>query len=146
MARRHQVTGSRFWKFRAGMPSPASLFDKRPTLGPDRRKAGLRPYNGPRSRPGIWAGGRHKGDSPVIKMIWFLRRKEGVSVEAFQTRWRESHSQIVLAAPHIRRYVQSYSIPEAYDFYDPPWDGMVEIWFDNIEEMTESENSAAWKD
>jgi uncharacterized protein (TIGR02118 family) len=82
----------------------------------------------------------------VIKMIWFLRRKEGVSVEAFQTRWRESHSQIVLAAPHIRRYVQSYSIPEAYDFYDPPWDGMAEIWFDNIEEMTESEDSAAWKE
>jgi hypothetical protein len=52
-------------------------------------------------------------------MIWFLRRKDGVSVDAFHQRWRESHSQIVFAAPHIRRYVQSYCIPEAYDFYDP---------------------------
>src|SRR5688500_1628360 len=82
----------------------------------------------------------------VIKMIWFLRRKEGVSVEAFHTRWRESHSQIVLAAPHIRRYVQSYSIPQAYDLYDPPWDGMAEIWFDNLAEMTASEHSEPCKE
>ena len=81
----------------------------------------------------------------MIKVIWFLARKEGMSVEAFQTRWRGEHSQIVLEAPGIAAYVQSHTIPEAYDFYEPPWDGMASIWFKDLETMAAAEASDAWK-
>ena len=82
----------------------------------------------------------------MIKLMWFLARKDGVSVEAFHARWRDEHSQIVLRAPGIRAYVQSHCIPEAYDFYDPPFDGMAEIWFDDLETMRAAEASEPWRE
>jgi uncharacterized protein (TIGR02118 family) len=82
----------------------------------------------------------------MIKIIFCLRRKPGLSVEEFQRYWREDHAALVrrhAPALKIRRYVQSHT------FDDPriaaglavrgsqiePYDGVAELWWDSIEDL-----------
>jgi uncharacterized protein (TIGR02118 family) len=84
----------------------------------------------------------------MIKIIFCLRRKPGLSVEEFQRYWREDHAALVrrhAPALKIRRYVQSHT------FDDPriaaglvvrgseiePYDGVAELWWDSIEDLIE---------
>ncbi len=67
----------------------------------------------------------------MIKRVSFLRRKEGMSREAFFAHWTGAHADIVTQMPGLRglRFgrVQSWSPPEG------AWDGVGELWFDSLE-------------
>ena len=67
----------------------------------------------------------------MIKRISFLRRKDGMSADAFFAHWTGPHADIVKRLPGLRglRFgrVESWS-PEA-----AAWDGVGEIWFDSVE-------------
>ena len=67
----------------------------------------------------------------MIKRVSFLRRKEGMSREAFFAHWTGPHAEIVKQLPGLRglRFgkVQSWTPAEA------AWDGVGELWFDNQE-------------
>ncbi len=80
----------------------------------------------------------------MLKLIYALARREGMSREAFQHYWREVHAPLVAAAAPalgIRRYVQSHSVATALDgalqesrsLAQPPFDGHAELWFDSVE-------------
>ena len=66
----------------------------------------------------------------MIKRISFIRRKEGMSREAFFAHWTGPHADIVRQMPGVRglRFgrVQTWT-PE-----DAAWDGVGELWFDSI--------------
>lgn len=93
----------------------------------------------------------------MIKMVYCLTRKEGLSREQFQDYWRGQHADIVKArakAIGMKRYVQSHSYntpmnagmssargaPEGYD-------GIMEGWWDSEEQamaaMTTAEGGQA---
>jgi uncharacterized protein (TIGR02118 family) len=80
-----------------------------------------------------------------IKIVFCLRRKEGISREEFRRYWLEEHAPRVkghAAAIGMRRYVQSHALdtplndavtgargaPEAYD-------GVMEGWWDSEEAL-----------
>jgi uncharacterized protein (TIGR02118 family) len=67
----------------------------------------------------------------VIKIIYFFKRRPGMSVEDFQAHWRTTHAEIVAALPGIRRYVQNHVLPSAYRKGEPAVDGVAESWFDD---------------
>jgi uncharacterized protein (TIGR02118 family) len=84
----------------------------------------------------------------VLKIIFCLRRKSGLSIEEFQRYWREDHAELVrrhAATLRIRRYIQSHT------FHDPriadglaargseiePYDGVAELWWDSIDDLIE---------
>ena len=70
----------------------------------------------------------------MVKLIYVITRKEGLSVEEFQTHWRETHAPIAAAIPGVRRYVQCHTLPELYDSdMKPSHDGVAEIWFDDLD-------------
>jgi uncharacterized protein (TIGR02118 family) len=75
----------------------------------------------------------------MVKYAGFLKRKEGLSVEAFQKHWREVHGPLVVAEIEgMRRYVQAHALPESYTFANPPaWDGVPQAWFDSLEAVPE---------
>lgn len=81
----------------------------------------------------------------MVKLIFCLHRKPGVTREAFRDYWERQHGPLVqqhAAALGIRRYVQSYTLtderfarvasarnaPEAFD-------GVAELWFDSLNDM-----------
>jgi uncharacterized protein (TIGR02118 family) len=81
----------------------------------------------------------------VIKLVFCLKRKAGLSREEFQTYWRENHAPLVASVAdtlNIRRYVQVHTAdtpmnaairgsrggPEEYD-------GVAELWWDSLESL-----------
>ena len=68
----------------------------------------------------------------MVKLIYAITRKAGMSVEEFQRYWRETHGPIAARIPGVRRYVQCHTLPELYGGdRTPAYDGTAEIWFDD---------------
>jgi uncharacterized protein (TIGR02118 family) len=72
----------------------------------------------------------------MIKLIYVITRKPGLSVEEFQRYWRETHGPIAARIPGVRRYVQCHVLSELYAGDRPPaYDGAAELWFDDLDAM-----------
>ena len=81
----------------------------------------------------------------MIKIIFCLRRRPGMSFEAFDTYWRENHAPLVASfkeALRIRRYVQSSrldnklaGIAASVRGAPAPYDGVAELWFETQEDL-----------
>jgi uncharacterized protein (TIGR02118 family) len=96
--------------------------------------------------------GYHRSDAAagsvetLIKVVFCLRRREGLSREEFQRYWREHHAPLVAGraeALGIRRYVQLHTLDDelsakaAGPRHGPePFDGAAELWFDGPESIT----------
>jgi len=81
----------------------------------------------------------------MIKLVYCLRRKEGVSPEEFRAYWLEHHAALVKKHAkllRVRRYVQTHPTPgKLMDAFnkgrsEEPYDGIAEIWYDNVEDIT----------
>jgi uncharacterized protein (TIGR02118 family) len=71
----------------------------------------------------------------MIKVIYFFKRRPGMTVEDFQAHWRTTHADIIVALPGIRRYVQNHVLPSAYRKGEPAFDGVAESWFDDTQTL-----------
>jgi uncharacterized protein (TIGR02118 family) len=81
----------------------------------------------------------------AAKGVGFVRRKPGMTVEAFQKHWREVHGPLGAALPGLRRYVQSHPRPSAYTRgRDPAWDGIALIWFDDSASLRAATATPEW--
>jgi len=96
----------------------------------------------------IDAATRLAKEQAMIKVIGLIKRKPGISREEFLRHWKDDHGPLVASIPelarHVRKYIQVHrvSIPaldaqERYGQTSLPteYDGAVEMWFDNAEEM-----------
>jgi uncharacterized protein (TIGR02118 family) len=90
----------------------------------------------------------------MLKLIYALARKEGLSRDEFQRYWREVHGPLVRDAAEalgIERYVQSHSVATALDddlrhsrgLEQPAYDGHAELWFRSEEALIEALSSPA---
>lgn len=69
-----------------------------------------------------------------VKAMFFLKRPEGISREAFHEEWRALPHPLVHAKPEARRYVRTLPVdPDAW------FDGLEEIWWQDIAQF-----EAAW--
>ena len=69
----------------------------------------------------------------MLKQLSIFRRREDLSREAFHNYWRNRHPDVVTRLPGIRRYVQNHVTGVLRG--DLGWDGIAEVWFDDIESM-----------
>ena len=68
----------------------------------------------------------------MVKAIYLIRRKPGMSAEDFHRYWREVHGPIAARIPGLRRYIQCHAIDAGFgDALD--YDGTAEVWFDDTE-------------
>ncbi|HEY1448785.1 MAG TPA: EthD domain-containing protein [Caulobacteraceae bacterium] len=80
-----------------------------------------------------------------LKIVFCLRRKEGISREEFQRYWLEEHAPRVkghAAAIGMRRYVQSHALDTPLNDAvagargaPEPYDGVMEGWWDSEEAL-----------
>ena len=81
----------------------------------------------------------------MVKLIYVITRKPGLSVEEFQRYWRETHGPIAGRLPGLRRYVQCHVVPELYgrdpSREGPAYDGAAELWFDDLDALREAMRS-----
>jgi uncharacterized protein (TIGR02118 family) len=85
----------------------------------------------------------------MIKLAVLLKRKQGMSFDEFDRYWDGPHGDLVVGIPeftrHVRRYSQSHIIDPTYGGEGMAWkradfDGIAEVWFDNLEAMTAAFN------
>ncbi len=75
----------------------------------------------------------------MVKLIYCITRKPGMSVEEFQRYWRETHGPIAARLSGLRRYVQCHTLSELYVGERPPaYDGAAELWFDDLESLRQA--------
>ena len=74
----------------------------------------------------------------MVKAIYLIRRKPGMSVADFHRYWREVHGSIAARIPGMRRYVQCHAINGA------EYDGAAEAWFDDMEAVRRAVASAEY--
>ena len=80
----------------------------------------------------------------MVKLVYCIRRKPGLSPEEFIRYWVEVHGPIGARIPGVRRLVQSHALAVAGDTRPPDFDGMAELWFDDLEAMLRARESAEW--
>lgn len=82
----------------------------------------------------------------MIKLVYAVRRRDDITSEQFHRYWRDSHGPLVRSfqeALAIRRYVQVHRLETPLNAFLrdgrgtlEPFDGVAELWFDNLEAVT----------
>ena len=74
----------------------------------------------------------------MVKFIVVGYRRSELTQEQFRRYFRETHGPLAAAIPGVRRYVQNFV--QSDERRHPPWDIVVEFWFDDRQAM-----EAAWQ-
>ena len=74
----------------------------------------------------------------MVKLIAFLRRKPGMTMEEFKKRWVEEHTKISAQLPGLRGYYINIATERQQGGGEPLFDGTAELWWDSIEDMEAS--------
>jgi uncharacterized protein (TIGR02118 family) len=88
----------------------------------------------------------------MIKLVFTVRRREGMSRAEFQRYWREEHAALVrrhAQTLRIRRYVQTHARDTDLDEAlarsrgsEPRcYDGVAELWWDSFEDLLAASTS-----
>jgi uncharacterized protein (TIGR02118 family) len=73
----------------------------------------------------------------MIKLIAFLKRKPGMTMEEFKQRWVVEHTKISSQLPGLLGYRINIAIEEQ-ETDEPLYDGTAELWWNSLEEMKAS--------
>lgn len=88
----------------------------------------------------------------MIKLVFTIRRREGMTRDEFQRYWRSEHAPLVerqAEVLRIRRYVQTHARDTEADGAlagsrgsEPRhYDGVAELWWDSVEDLLEASSS-----
>jgi uncharacterized protein (TIGR02118 family) len=75
----------------------------------------------------------------VFKLIILLKKKTDFTDKQFVTYWLETHARLAKKMPGLRRYVVNVVVPPPNR--DPDYNGVVELWFDNVDDMKKAFSS-----
>ena len=77
----------------------------------------------------ILEGTRKQGG---VKGLYRIKRRPEFTVEQFRRYWLEVHAEYGLRLPGLRRYMQCLTTDVNYRDGEPAWDGVAQIWFDDV--------------
>ncbi|MFZ0420797.1 MAG: EthD domain-containing protein [Candidatus Sulfotelmatobacter sp.] len=81
----------------------------------------------------------------MIKLVYCIAKKPGLTDEEFFHYWEKIHGPIGASIPHLRKLVQSHRIPISGDSRLSDFDGMAELWFDDMDDLVAARESEEWK-
>lgn len=90
----------------------------------------------------------------MIKLVFTIRRRPGMTREEFQHYWREHHAALVrrhAETLRIRRYVQTHAreteldeaLAASREGEADVYDGVAELWWDSLEDLMAAYSSEA---
>ena len=80
----------------------------------------------------------------MVKLVYCVCRKPGLSRDEFNRYWSEVHGPIGRRIPGLRKLVQSYALAVPGDSRPSDFDGVAELWFDDVEAIVRARQSAEW--
>ena len=81
----------------------------------------------------------------MIKLVYCIRKKAGLTDEEFFRYWQNIHGPIGARIPRLRKLVQSHRLTVPGDKSNPDFDGVAELWFDDVEALLVARRSPEWK-
>lgn len=81
----------------------------------------------------------------MIKVVYCISKKAGLSDEEFFRYWKNVHGPIGARIPGLRKLVQSQRLTPPGDKHQPDFDGMAELWFDDVPALMSARQSPEWK-
>jgi len=76
----------------------------------------------------------------MVKLVCFLKRKEGLTLEQFHQHWFGTHGPLIRSTPelarHVVRYEQHRRVPEPAWAGTAGYDGITIQWFETVDEFT----------
>jgi uncharacterized protein (TIGR02118 family) len=81
----------------------------------------------------------------MIKLVYCITRKPGLGDEEFFRYWKDVHGPIGARIPGLRKLVQSHRLPEDGPLGSAAYDGMAELWFEDLETLEAARHSAEWR-
>jgi uncharacterized protein (TIGR02118 family) len=81
----------------------------------------------------------------MIKLVYCITKKAALTDEEFFDYWQNVHGPIGARIPRLRKLVQSHRLTVPADKSHPDYDGMAELWFDDIESLLAARQSPEWK-
>src|SRR5215470_1082151 len=81
----------------------------------------------------------------MIKLVYCISKKPGLTDEAFFSYWKDVHGAIGGRIPGLRKLVQSRRLNIPGDKYQPDYDGMAELWFDDVDALLRARQSPEWQ-
>jgi uncharacterized protein (TIGR02118 family) len=81
----------------------------------------------------------------MIKIVYCIKKRPGMTDQAFFDYWQKVHGPMGARIPGLRRLVQSRRIGIPGDQHQPAFDGMAELWFDDVDALLRARESPEWK-
>lgn len=81
----------------------------------------------------------------MIKLVYCISKKRDLTDQEFFDYWEGIHAPIGARIPGLRRFVQSRRLMVPGDKQKPDYDGMVELWFDNVDALLAARQAPEWK-
>jgi uncharacterized protein (TIGR02118 family) len=81
----------------------------------------------------------------MIKLVYCISKKAGLTDEEFFRYWEHVHGPIGARIPRLRKLVQSHRLTVPGDQHQPDYDGMAELWFDDVGAFLAARQSPEWK-
>jgi len=71
----------------------------------------------------------------MVKLVYCITKKPGLTDAEFFHYWEKIHGPIGARIPGLRRLVQSHTLARTSEVRPPDFDGMAELWFDDLEAL-----------
>ena len=81
----------------------------------------------------------------MIKLAYCITKKPGMTDAEFFDYWRNVHGPIGARIPGLRKLVQSHAVKIPGDARGADFDGMAELWFDDVEALLTARQSTEWR-
>lgn len=81
----------------------------------------------------------------MIKVVYCITRKAELSEDEFFHYWKCVHGAIGARIPGLRRLVQSHRVAVPGDTRSSDFDGVAELWFDNVDALLAARQSPEWR-
>ncbi len=81
----------------------------------------------------------------MIKLVYCITKKSGMTDEDFFHYWKTVHGPIGARIPGLRRLVQSHRVNVLGEARAAGFDGMAELWFDDMAALLDARKSPEWQ-
>jgi len=81
----------------------------------------------------------------MIKVIYCISKKRGLSDAEFFRYWERVHGPLGARIPRLRRLVQCHRLNVPDDKRAPDYDGVAELWFDDVDDLLSARESPEWQ-
>ena len=81
----------------------------------------------------------------MIKVVYCITKKSDLTYEEFFRYWEKIHGPIGARIPGLRKLIQSQRLIAPADAERHDYDGVAELWFDDLDSLRAARQSQEWK-